>query len=178
MKFYIKENAEVAVEFYPYAQSLNEKILEESKYLIFQRDKINADGGITNVKALQTEVMFDAKTVPSMQILVNWLFKLDIKTQWFKSNGTETNLRVDHFWLANYSKGDFTISHHHKPAMFSFVYFVRCPKGSSPLVFTTSKKRVKAEEGKIVVFPGHVLHHVPKNNCEGRVALAGNIGWL
>ena len=178
MKFQIRENSEVSVDVYPYAQSLNEKILEESKYIIFQRDKINSDGGITNVKALQTEAIFDAKTVPSMQILVNWLFKLDIKTQWFKSNGTETNLRVDHFWLANYSKGDFTIPHHHKPAMFSFVYFVRCPKGSSPLVFTTSKKRVKAEEGKIVVFPGHVLHHVPKNNCEGRVVLAGNIGWL
>ena len=67
---------------------------------------------------------------------------------------------------------------YHKPSIHSFVYFVRCPKGSSPLVFTTSKKRVKAEEGKIVVFPGHVLHHVPKNNCEGRVVLAGNIGWL
>ena len=168
MKFYIKENAEVEVEFYPYAQSLNEKILEESKYLTFQRDIKNADGGMTNIKALQTRAMFDIKTLPSMQILVNWLFKLNINT----------NLRVEHFWLTNYGKGDFTISHYHKPSIHSFVYFVRCPKGSSPLVFTTSKKRVKAEEGKVVVFPGHVLHHVPKNNCEGRVVLAGNIGWL
>ena len=100
---------------------------------------------------------------------------MNYQRQWFRSNGTETNLRVDHFWLANYSKGDFTIPHHHKPAMFSFVYFVRCPKGSSPLVLTTSGKRVKSDEGKVVIFPAGVWHHVPQNKCEGRMTLAGNI---
>ena len=54
--------------------------------------------------------------------------------------------------------------------LLSFVYFVKCPKGSSPLVFTTSGKKVKAEEGKIALFPANILHHVPKNRCEGRVA--------
>ena len=57
---------------------------------------------------------------------------------------------------------------------FSFVYFVKTPKGSSPLIFTNSGKRIKAEEGKIVIFPGRLLHHVPKNKCEGRMTLAGN----
>ena len=44
-----------------------------------------------------------------------------------------------------------------------FVYFIQCPRGSSPLVFSTSGKRVKAEEGKVVIFPGNIYHHVPKN---------------
>ena len=34
---------------------------------------------------------------------------------------------------------------------------------------------MKAEEGKVVIFPGNVFHHVPKNNCDGRIVLAGNI---
>ena len=59
--------------------------------------------------------------------------------------------------------------------MFSFVYFIKCPKGSSPLVFTKSGKKIKAEEGKIVIFPGWLRHHVPKNKCEGRITMAGNI---
>ena len=66
------------------------------------------------------------------------------------------------------------MSHAH-PSPFSFVYFVRCPKGSSPLIFTTSGKKIKAEEGKVVIFPGNLLHHVPENKCDGRITLAGNI---
>ena len=61
---------------------------------------------------------------------------------------------------------------------FSFVYFIKCPKGSAPLVFTTSGKRIKAEEGKVLIFPGNMKHHVPKNKGEGRMVLAGNIGYV
>ena len=43
------------------------------------------------------------------------------------------------------------------------------------MVFTTSGKRVKAEEGKVIIFPGNVLHHVPKTRSDGRVIMAGNI---
>ena len=45
----------------------------------------------------------------------------------------------------------------------------------SPLVFTTSGKKIKAEEGKVVIFSGDILHHVPKNRCNNRIVLAGNI---
>ena len=67
------------------------------------------------------------------------------------------------------------MSHAHHPSAYSFVYFLRCPKGSSPLIFTTSGKRIKAEEGKVVIFPGNLKHHVPKNKCYDRIVLAGNI---
>ena len=36
-------------------------------------------------------------------------------------------------------------------------------------------KKIKAEAGKIVVFPGTIRHCVPKNNCKNRLVLAGNI---
>ena len=168
------------IEYYPFAQDFNKRVIEEytSKKIPFIRDKRNADGGLTNVKALQTEVIMDAHQIPSIQTFVNWLFRLDFTRILFKADGTPVYLqRLDHFWIAHYNKGDFTISHDHYPAMYSFVYYLRCPRGSSPLVFTTSGKKVKAEEGKLVLFPGHVKHHVPKNRCDGRITIAGNIGW-
>ena len=71
--------------------------------------------------------------------------------------------------------GESTRVHEHLPNVWSFAYFVNCPRGSSPLVFTNSGKKIKAEDGKIVIFPTSVRHHVPKNKCEDRVVLSGNI---
>ena len=78
-------------------------------------------------------------------------------------------------WMTKYNKGDYTLSHSHQPFAFAFNYFIKSPKGSSPLVLTTSGKRVKSDEGKVVIFPAGVWHHVPQNKCEGRMTLAGNI---
>ena len=55
------------------------------------------------------------------------------------------------------------------------MYFINCPRGSSPLIFKASGKRIKAEEGKIVVFSSNLKHYVPKNRCENRLVLAGNM---
>ena len=77
-------------------------------------------------------------------------------------------------WLANYGRGDWTARHDHG-SWYSYVYFVRTPRGSSPLIFTTSGKRIKAQEGKVVIFPGNIMHHVPPNRGVERMTLAGNI---
>ncbi len=76
-------------------------------------------------------------------------------------------------WGVVYNKGDYTRSHIHNCA-YSFVYYVRSPKGSSPLVFDTSGRKAKPDEGKIVIFPGLIKHSVPNNRCDGRVVIAGN----
>ena len=41
--------------------------------------------------------------------------------------------------------------------------------------FNYSGKKVKAEDGKLVIFPAHVRHSVPKNKCKNRVSLIGNV---
>ena len=78
-------------------------------------------------------------------------------------------------WLVVYNKGDETQMHTHHPFSYAFVYFVKAPKGSSPLVLTTSGRRIRAEEGKLILKGGDIWHHVPKNKCDGRIVLAGNI---
>ena len=50
-------------------------------------------------------------------------------------------------------------------------------KDSSSLFFPTSGKKIKAEEGKVVIFPGNVRHSVPPNKCDNRIVVAGNIGY-
>jgi hypothetical protein len=82
--------------------------------------------------------------------------------------------KVDHFWFAKYNKGDRTLSHTHFPCLYSFVYFVNAPEGSSPLVFTSSDQSVEAKKGRVVIFPASLEHHVPVNECDNRIVLAGN----
>ena len=61
-----------------------------------------------------------------------------------------------HTWAACLDKGQGQhVEHDHYPhCTIVFVYFVNTPKGSSPLVFPTSGKKVKAEAGTLVIHPG------------------------
>ena len=91
--------------------------------------------------------------------------------------------RSTHFkfvtWAARLDKGQQTLEHDHLfYATFAFVYFVNVPKGSSPLIFTTSGKKIKAEPGKLVLFPAPLRHKVPINKCDNRVTIASNITMI
>ena len=83
--------------------------------------------------------------------------------------------KISDYWLAFYQKGDHTVPHHHLPVLYAFNYFIRTPKGSSPLIFSSSNTIIEPEEGKLVIFPSNLVHHVPSNNCDERVVFAGNI---
>tara|TARA_B100000131_G_scaffold104525_1_gene101562 strand:- start:169 stop:726 length:558 start_codon:yes stop_codon:yes gene_type:complete len=165
----IKENHEVVIESYLFAESIKDNIKRDMRNFSFINHKINGDGGFTNVKAPQTDVIISVDDFPSVKLLFRWILNiLPYKSRFF-------NYEILEFWVANYFRGDYTVSHSHHPSSFSFVYFVESPKGSSPLVFTTSGKQIKAKEGRVVIFTGETIHHVPKNKCDGRIVLAGNI---
>ncbi len=171
---FVKEKHDVIIEYYPFADSIKEKILSDSSKFPLIREKYNWDGGLTNVRALQMEpIDHPDQNFSSVNLLFDWILTLVRNQKYIKSQ--HLLFKIDHFWIANYEKGDFTIPHHHHPSHWSFVYFLNSPKGSSPLVFTTSGKKIKAEDGKVVIFAGEVLHHVPKNKCDGRIVLAGNL---
>ena len=75
-----------------------------------------------------------------------------------------------------YKTGDSNVMHIHHGADFTFNYYVKCPENSSPTVFSTSKRNVPAKEGRLVIFPGHIKHHVPKSSHQGeRITLTGNL---
>ena len=79
-------------------------------------------------------------------------------------------------WGNIYYKGDHTISHNHEPCFWSFAYFLKGSKRSSPFIFTDSGKKIPFEVGKLLLFPSYLNHHVPVNNLdEKRLTLSGNI---
>jgi hypothetical protein len=162
----IQEKHNIIVESHPYYKDLNERL---------KQDFLCADffpkGQTFSVTGWHSSYETSSETIDK---IISWVITL-IKQQ----NNLEWIPRYTFFcsqsWFIEYGIGDVSGSHVHSPRDFSFVYYVRCPKGSSPLVFTTTGKKIKAEEGKVVIFPANVYHHVPKNNCDGRIVLAGNI---
>ena len=83
--------------------------------------------------------------------------------------------RIIDAWYARYDYGNHALVHNHGDIYASFVYYVKTPEGSSPIIFPDENETVEAREGNILIFPGHVNHYVPKNKCDGRVVVAGNI---
>ena len=167
--FQCRENLNVFVEHHPYHENLNKKILQDSLEFNFvdPEQSRQRGGSSSNVRALQT--IEDVITSKSIDLIYEWIVNI------IRKEYQGWNYRVDNAWLARYDKGNYAVSHDHIPALFSFVYFVRCPRGSAPLVFTTSGKRIKAEDGKVVIFTGNMRHHVPTNKSDGRMVLAGNV---
>lgn len=88
-----------------------------------------------------------------------------------------SDLKVNDLWYAKYDVGDNTIPHLHRPSVWSFVYFLKSPPGSSNLVFTSSSRQVPPKEGTVVIFDSSILHHVEPNQCDGRYVIAGNVSW-
>ena len=92
------------------------------------------------------------------------------------SGGVRLRIQCLNFWANVYEKGDYAESHDHKPHDFSFAYFLKSKWYDSPLVFTSSGKRVRPKEGRYVIFPAYLKHHVPKNRYNHqRITLSGNL---
>ena len=165
----IKEYHDLIIKKHPYAESLNKKLLKDAEGLL----KTHPHTLYTNVNGERTSNIYDNSS--NVQILVKWIldeYRYNCNT--WSIDDTQVKKRVG-CWFAKYNKGDSTQKHHHRPHTWSWVYFVNCPRGSSPLVFPTSGKRIKAEEGKVVIFDAQIFHEVPKNRCDNRIVMAGNI---
>ena len=80
-------------------------------------------------------------------------------------------------WGAVYGKGDWTQEHNHAGSVYGWCYYIRMPKGSSPLVFPEAELECHPKEGELIVFPGIVKHSVPPCECEEkRIMIASNVG--
>jgi len=153
---------------------MNEKILKEIKKVSFTRSQKNtyksSDGEVnissdSNIKAHQTYSTIESIT---LSLLKKWILSI-------VNENNNFDYKITSYWMAFYNKGDYAISHQHSPASLAFVYFINCPVGSSPLVFSTSNTIIEPEDGKLIIFPGNLNHHVPKNECDGRLVFSGNL---
>jgi len=167
----LKECIPVIIEKHPFYESINKKLMEQVNSLPFSNPDLS--NPYTNVIADQYTLR-DNDVGPTIKLIQNWIKEL------ISINVVRKGVNLSRFimWFSKYSdeKGQGTKNHDHLVASsFSAVYFVNTPKGSSPLVFPTSGKKIKAEEGKIVIFPASLRHMVPQNKSKDRVTLAFNI---
>ena len=160
----VKSNIELLIEKHPFYQRLNKRIIEEMQGMEFPNTNK------TNVKAKRSQ--WSTKS-PTIEIIQRWVES--VITRHFNINSRGYEFSYNGSWFVRYGKGDYTIPHDHDLSWMSWVYFINCPKGASPLILTDSGKRVSAEEGKVVIFPGFVRHEVPVNKCDNRVALVCNM---
>ena len=179
----VNHHAQIVVNDYPYATQLNELVSPLLE---------NYSGGVgsTNVKATHTEWDWE----PNKQIypeanaeinklkvyLINEVYTYFMTYLYGKpqSSKYKNTVKIPHFWGNIYEKGDYAQVHHHDSmwTRFSFAYFVKSKWYHSPFVFTDNKKRIRPKEGRYVIFPSYVRHHVPKHRFnEQRITLSGNM---
>tara|TARA_Y100001963_G_C6686212_1_gene402338 strand:+ start:352 stop:975 length:624 start_codon:yes stop_codon:yes gene_type:complete len=155
------ENAGIYVYDYPYAKELN-PIIDR---IILEKAK-NPDKG-----AIMTD--WKCGNIKEFRLISDYVLNLQSD---FCISGY--SLEIRDLWGQVYNEGDYQTAHNHLPSHVSFVYYVNTPKGSAPLVFDNSQKKVFSKAGQLVVFPGWVTHHVPRNRCKGRSVIAGNLDYF
>ena len=112
--------------------------------------------------------------------LMNCIPNTAIKLGEGNSYRGDMNYRLNEFKIAEcwgilYDKGQSVIRHNHFPYCLSFVYFIKTPRGSTPLIM--EGKRIKAEEGKLVMFHANQIHLCNPSKANGRCCLVGNIRY-
>tara|TARA_B100000287_G_scaffold43217_1_gene38994 strand:- start:68 stop:613 length:546 start_codon:yes stop_codon:yes gene_type:complete len=167
----VRHNAQVIIGDYQFADKVKEQVLSRLKYCNpIPQDK-------SNVKAsIHTEWEWELDNI-TFRNLKEYI-REEIET-YYRPGATSGGLRmpilVGNFWANVYEKGDYAQSHDHKPYDFSFAYFVKSKWYYPPLVFTDSGKRIRPKEGKYVIFPSYLRHHVPKHRYnDTRITLSGN----
>ena len=166
----VKENLEILIDIHPQSESLNKKLIIESDGLV---DRLSLPNSYySNIQGKKKNLTSD-KNSPS-RLVLEWVKSL-IRNRYHHPDQEKMEYQIG-AWFAEYNKGNSCRAHNHIPfALFSFVYFVNSPRGSAPLKFDYSGKKVKAEDGKVVIFPDFLRHSIPKNKCKNRVSLIGNI---
>lgn len=83
------------------------------------------------------------------------------------------DLVVTDCWGVIYEQSDYTQKHNHFPSDFSCVVYLDADEASAPIIFG-GKLAVKPKPNMLVMFPGILVHEVPKT--EGlRTVIAMNI---
>ena len=181
MKFYfhpskdanieIKSKRRVHVGEYPFHDKIkSELLLVLEKYL----DRQSRD---SNVYATMTEWKITSPQIERLKTyVVSEIYKYLPNSMVQKGENMDVLWRD--FWANIYRKGDYAKRHHHKPSVFSFVYFLKTKWYDSPLVFTDFGEKIRPKEGRFVIFPGFIMHKVPKHRYnESRITLSGNLHY-
>jgi len=171
MRVKVKSYCDIFIGQFPFHKELKEDLVP----LLEKYD--DRQGRKTNVQATMTEWDWDP-SLPRLQRLKKCILDDVHSYSECRCAGNEypLTLKFHNFFGNIYREGDYTIKHNHVPFYYSMVYFLKSKMNYPPLIFTQYGERIKPKEGRYVVFPSHLWHHVPKHKFkETRITLAGNI---
>ena len=168
----VKSTSDVLVSDYPFHDSLKDELVSVLENYEDQQNRTS------NVKATMTGWNITSPQIERLKKYVSNEIDKSLPYCIKMVNAGQPALKLiwKDFWGNVYHKGDYAKVHNHSPAMCSFVYFLKTKWYNSPLIFKEFGERVRPKEGKFVVFPGHIRHHVPKHRYnETRMTLSGNL---
>ena len=163
---FVREYLRVMEYYYPFADKVNP--------LLFQQVKELGDSSTRPSNAHTSKFTGWNLNTKEVNNLVRWVGDLITRDFGREIISRDIFFKCVEVWGALYNGGDYITPHHHLPSLYSFVYYINAPKGSSPLTFTTSKRKIKPEEGKLVIFESRLQHNVVKNKCKERCIISGN----
>ena len=86
---------------------------------------------------------------------------------------------ISDMWGVKYKTNDYTFTHDHWPALWSFAYYLNAPKNAPGLFFPQMGEQGgerKLEPGLLIMFPGHIQHAVRKVIYRGyRYVVSANV---
>ena len=150
---------DLIIEQHPDYEKLNSNLLKESEGVIYDWSDI------TYVRGKMSEWHICGKYI-------------DVIKEWAKTLTPSIKgmiPRIIDAWYARFDYGNHALVHNHGDMYASFVYYIKTPEGSSPIIIPDENETVEAKEGNLLIFPGHINHYVPENKCDSRVIVAGNI---
>ena len=170
MELNIKNNAQIIVDDYQFADPLKEEVLS----LLKISSPIPREH--SNVKAFHTSWDWFPTNVKIRNFKAYIQFEIEKNFGPGKmATGQRVTLKPINMWANVYEKGDYARSHDHRTSDWSFAYFVKAKWYHPPFVFSDYGKRIRPKEGRFIAFPSHLKHHVPKHRYnDTRITLSGN----
>ena len=156
---YIRQKLEIKEYLYPFAEKINPILYDFISHIRNESD--NKD----YIKKSQQAVRWirnDEIVIQNHQLtlLENWISQI-IERDFVI--GKRSPLICFEMWGIIYEDETEIEIHSHPDALYSTSYYVNAPKGSAPLIFKESNYKIKAQEGKLIVFDGRLDHYVPKS---------------
>ena len=155
--------------------SLYDLIRKESGY------RIKGNGSRTSFSFVDD----NRDTNKELDYCITWIESLIKYAVFSFANGEEydggklgfdtTPFNISECWGVLYNKGEGVERHNHFPQTISFVYYVRMPEGSSPLIL--DGEEILLPEGRVIFFLGSQWHSVPPTEVSNRCIIAGNIAY-
>jgi len=179
----------VVIKEFPRATELNnslyERVYENVCYGVKAKDE-------HDTQPLMTKYDFHKQNIKEVEYLTSWISRVlpDVSKN-FACHGEQEprlllhshedekgyNFNVNGFeiascWGIHYKGKETLMVHNHFPALLAFIYYVRTPKGSAPIMI---EKEYNAREGQCIFFLASQHHSMGQNESNGRCAIVGNI---